>query len=412
MNRAAKPILLFLLAALLLAGCAERSAQPDLPVPAETATPEPAPTPGPTATPEPTPGPISALDREFTGRETVLDLRNVSPRRIDEILRLIPQLPLLERIELAPAEGAESDWQLEDLSRLRENTDPRVDLSCRFSLFGRTVSSADEEIVYYREPIGDEQLPALRQALPLLSGCRRLLLDDCGLTYAKLAELREEYPERGLCWRVRWGVDSALTDTDTIWSASVLDENCDVLKYCTEVVNLDIGENHLLSDFHFLAYMPKLQVVIVSHTEFDDCDFVTHCPDLEFLEIDHCKVSDVTALAQCGKLQHLSLENDLLLSDITALYGLTNLRRLRVSMVPLVPEEQKEELVRRLPDCHLIFESNRFEWRFDSKGNIDPRYALLREQFGYNGYYVPSDAFDWDDIVALGYTWKSVFTAS
>ena len=357
--------------------------------------------------------PVAALDRSFTGAETVLDLSAVDPGRMEEIRALLPWLPSLERIETVPAEG-ESAWTLEALSALREAAPEAVAVSCRFELFGRTLSSEDEEIVYYRQKLGDDKLPILRMALPLLSGCRRFVLDDCDLDYAKLAELRDEFPERNLVWRVRFGIDSALTDTQRIWSVFVTDENCDVLKYCTEVLYLDVGHEVDLSDFHFIPYMTKLQVLIVMRTGFSDCELLTHCPDLEYLEIFSSGVTDLSPLAECRNLQHLNISNLPEVTDISPLYGLTQLKRLRITM-DNVPEEQKEEIARRLPDCEMLFDGiNPTDngWRRNRQSELVPRYALLREQMGYDGHASPVEFINFPEMEELGYTKESVFTRS
>lgn len=357
--------------------------------------------------------PVAALDRVFTGAETELDLSAVDPARIDEIRALLPRLPALDRIETVPAEG-ESAWTLEPLSELRAAAAESVAIACRFELFGQTLSSEDEEIVYYRNKLGDDKFPILRMALPLLGGCRRFVLDDCDLDYAMLAELRDEFPERNVVWRVRFGIDSALTDTQRIWSVFVTDENCDVLKYCTEVLYLDVGHEVDLNDFHFLPYMTKLQVLIVMRTGFSDCELLTHCPDLEYLEIFSSGVTDLSPLAECRNLEHLNISNLPEVTDISPLYGLTKLKRLRITM-DNVPEEQKEEIARRLPDCELLFDGyNPTDngWRRNRQSELVPRYALLREQMGYDGHASPVEFVDYAEMEELGYTKESVFTRS
>ena len=357
--------------------------------------------------------PVAALDRVFSGAEIELDLSAVDPARIGEVIELLPWFPALERIETVPAEG-ESAWTLEPLSELRAAAPEEVAISCRFELFGKTVSSEDEEIVYYRNKLGDGRLPELRMALPLLSGCHRLVMDDCDLDYAKLAELRDEFPERNLVWRVRFGIDSTLTDTQRIWSVFVTDENCDVLKYCTEVLYLDVGHEVDLSDFHFIPYMTKLQVLIVMRTGFSDCELLTHCPDLEYLEIFSSEVTDISPLAECHNLEHLNISNLPEVTDISPLYGLSKLKRLRITM-DNVPEEQKEEIARLLPDCEMLFEGyNPTDngWRRNRQSELVPRYALLREQMGYDGHASPVEFVDFAEMEQLGYTKETVFTRS
>ena len=143
-----------------------------------------------------------------------------------------------------------------------------------------------------------------------------------------------------------------------------------------------------MTNWEFLSYMPHLQVLIVSITDFSDKDlwYLTNCPELEFLEMFSCRVTDLTPLAQCTSLQYLNIGNLPGITDISPLYGLTNLKRLRICQ-DNVPQEQKDEITQLLPDCEMLFAGGHpgFSgyWRYDDNGNPLERYALLYQQFDY-----------------------------
>ena len=52
-----------------------------------------------------------------------------------------------------------------------------------------------------------------------------------------------------------------------------------------------------------------------------------------------------------------------------------------------ITKEQIAEVAAQLPDCNLLtqgWDPTGNGWRKDSKGVLDPRYSLLREQMQYN----------------------------
>lgn len=356
---------------------------------------------------------VRALGGEFEPDTTELDLSVVSPKDAAEAAHLLCYLPSLTRVNLLDQNG-ESAWTLDDLELLRSAAPEGTAFDCRFELFGQFVSSEDEEIIYERVPIGDEGLERVRAALPYLRSCNRFLMDDCDIDYELLSQLRDDFPETKIVWRVRFGVDSALTDTEVIWSIYVRDENCFVLNYCNEVKYIDLGHTLELSDISFMAYMPLLEVVIIARTNVSDLSPLLNCPNLEYLEIFSTSVTDLSLLANFTNLEHLNISNLPEVTDISPLYGLTKLKRLDL-VLSYVPAEQKAEIRELLPDCQMIFQAvNPTDngWRRDRLNNFVPRYALLREQIGYANYASPKDLIPWNYVWDMGYTTESVFTRS
>ncbi len=326
-----------------------------------------------------------------------LDLSAMRPEQTDELLALLPYLERLEEINFVSPEGvcAFSIDDIPQLDRIREAA-PELYLRVRFELFGQTVSSEDERIEYYLVPIGNDGVETVRAVLPYLRSCTYLLMDGCDVDNEVMAQLREDFPETKVVWRV-WIIEpyyksrkftlwcSFLTDTDRIRTIKIRDNNSSVLKYCNEVRYVDFGHNMVTHDFSFLGYMPKLEVCIIAITGVKDISCLANCPELEYLEIYGSQVTDLSPLANCTKLKHFNCSRIYGLTDLTPIYGL-ELERLRCVSTG-IPQEQVDEYARLHPNCEILRTPgppHLGNWRFDEHNHMVPRYALLREQLRYD----------------------------
>lgn len=324
-----------------------------------------------------------------------LDLSAVAMADLEAALDKLPLLTGLQQINFVSEEGicAAAIADIPVLDKVREVM-PEVAMKVKFELFGQTVTSEDERIEYYLVPIGNEGVETVRAVLPYLTACNYFLMDGCEVDNEVMAQLRDDFPETKIVWRVWLGTpnyDSPkylrckgfLTDTHRIRSVYISDKNCDVLKYCTETKYVDFGHNLAISDFSFLGYMPKLEVAIIGLTSCSDISVLANCPELEYLEIYRSEVTDLSPLAACTKLKHLNFSRTEI-SDLTPLYGL-ELERLRCVLTN-VPQEQLDEYARLHPDCQMLLKGympHENGWRYDEAGNKVPRYALLQEQMEY-----------------------------
>ena len=364
---------------------------------------------------------LSLFGQEVPGDTRTLSLRNCTPEEIDGALlvqaaQLLDELTLIDLSDDVRTETVkdrydrdvdvelEPYWSLEELAALRAALPERVRLECRFRLFDQTLDSQMTEIIYEKAGLKNEDLDTVRTAFPLLPDCTRFVMDNCGPQYEALAELREEYPDKGVVWRVHFRGDSILTDAHSLWSVCIDDANCYRLNYCTEMEYIDIGHDEAINTISFTAYMPHLKVLICALTDIKDISPLANCPELEYLEIFGTQVRDLSPLTNCTKLEHLNIST-LYAHDITPIYGLTNLKRLWVVNSGGIPREQLDEFQRLVPDCEVCrYAENPTEggWRRDKNGMV-PRYALLREQIGYWYYNSPNDKIDWEKSWQPGY---------
>lgn len=326
-----------------------------------------------------------------------LDLRAVEESCVRQAVMLAELLPQLREITLPSADafrqeedGAGRDpaalWSVDSFDLLRQAA-PRAELRGQFMLYGQLLSCESESVEIIEQNVGDEGLALVRKALPLLKKCRRFLLQDCDIDYALLAELRSEFPESHVTWRIHAGWCAAFTDAERIWMDELTNESAQALQYCTQVKYMDLGHNKGLSDVSFVEKMPELEVLILALTGVDDVAPLASCKKLEYLELySSPELEDLSPLAACTELQHLNIGNLPKVNDITCLYSLPKLKRLRTGY-DYIPKAQKEEIKKLMPNCTMLFQNldpDQDGWRYVG-GRPAERYSLLRQQMHYGG---------------------------
>ena len=339
----------------------------------------------------------TVLGQRVDAETEALDLRGITPQDVDAVLEVLPEMTALKTAEL----GAETDCAISwgDIARLVRSR-PDVDFNYSFSFYGKPFTLLDRKVDINHIDVGDEGALA-RQIIPCMKNLRFLDMDSCGVSNESMAALRDEFPNVKVVWRIWFGdFYSVRTNTPKILASKpsvggmLRDSDVEVLKYCTDVLYLDLGHNEVITDISFVAYMPKLRVAILAMNSIKDLTPLAGCTKLEYLEIQtNPNITDLSPLAACTQLEHLNVANCRGFDDISATYGLDKLKRFWLGCSAPVPEEQKEEFARLHPDCEFnttVWSDPTSEgWRID---HVDPwtnqvyyneRYELLLAQFGY-----------------------------
>ena len=333
---------------------------------------------------------VSVPGQEIDSDSESVDFSAAAEEDVDQLVRALGILPKVKTVLLAP-EGEDTSLSFEAIEALAAAA-PDAELHCRFKLFGQSADWTTEKLKYYKTDIGDAGIEVFRRALPYLSSLKLLRLEDCGIAdHDAMAALRDDFPQTNVVWNVYIGGYSFMTDTTLINAALVLnDKNAELLKYFHDVLYLDIGHNHSLTNIEFVRNFPKLQVVILTLTNITDITPLEDCPDIEFLEMVSTSIYSIDVVAGMEKLEYLNLGCMWNLSDISPVFGLKNLKNVRICGTTFahVSQEQVEELKAALPDCFVSTyggdPTKSGNWRFNSDGSYTERYALLREQMRYD----------------------------
>ncbi len=319
---------------------------------------------------------------------TELDLSSMSASQIEEACQKLGVMTSLSRVKLS------SSLSKSDVDRL-QSAAPHIVFDYRFSLFGQTISTADEEVIYKNQNIGNEGKPQIREALKILDNCSRFVLDNCKLDYEVLAKIREDFRDGPkVVWRVYFGVDgryNTLTDDDVIRCVeNVTDSTCGPMKYLEDVVHMDLGHNDTLTDLSFMAYMTKLETAIVSGCAVSDISGFENCKNLKWLEMAYCgKLKDITPLAGCENLTFLNLSFTNV-SDYAPLDALPLERFVCLSPKASTKEQNTFTTIHPKGECLTVFYGSSnpygYGWRYNDNGKTMFWYYkdIIREVFNYD----------------------------
>ena len=323
-----------------------------------------------------------------------VDLSAATDDDVPELLSALAILPELKTLTLAPEDGV-TQLSFDSLSRLAAAF-PEAELNCRFELYGQTADWTTEKLKYKKAAIGDEGIEVFREALPYLRSLELLRFEECGITdNDAMAALRSDFPEKHVVWSIKIAGYIYMTDTTLINDGdthTLYDGNVDLLRYMPDVLYLDIGHNHHLTNIEFVRNFPKLQVVVMTLSEnIRDISPLEDCPDLEFLECHGTAIDDLSALADKEKLEYLNIANLRNITDLSPLYGLKQLKIVRICGTSFahISKADVEKLKEELPDTFVSDyggdPNSSGGWRFNinAPGYTD-RYALLRKQMRYD----------------------------
>ncbi len=184
--------------------------------------------------------------------------------------------------------------------------------------FGRTVTlngvPTDTGITEYNLDNAEIDFDALLDTLHYFPILTHLEMNDCSLTDAQLAALRDRYPEKGIVWTVHIRNYSIRTDS-VAFSTQCGSENpnrltssaVDPLRYCTDLIALDLGHNDI-TDLDFLLPLQNLQVLILSDSRrLTDISVIGTLKKLKYLELFLTSVNDVSPLASLSELLDVNL---------------------------------------------------------------------------------------------------------
>lgn len=316
---------------------------------------------------------------------TELDLSALTPEELDSVMDSLRLMPDLTTVELMDENG-ESALSVADVRTLQEAF-PSLFFHYSFDLFGQTLSTDQESVVYLDTPIGNEGEQQIRDALDILTSCTYFKLDDCGIDSETMASIRDDYPDVKVVWRIYCGKFSMCTDETMVRMTHGLDDtNCYELRYCTDVTYMDLGHNESLTDVSFVEYMTKLECVIISGSSVTDISAFADHDSLEFLELCFCgHLKDISILDTCDNLKYLNISYTKV-SDISSLENLP-LERFN-SMQNNVSAASQAEFLEWHPDCLTRFTGKQpygYGWRYVDNGvTYNDYYANMRIVFRYD----------------------------
>lgn len=325
---------------------------------------------------------VELMGEEYLTDTTRLDLSRLTAQDLVDVLEVLPMLPDLQYVELMGPSG--SNLAPADVRQVM-NALPGVSVHYTFDLFGQTLSTTDERVEFNGVKMGDEAQSRIREALDILPDCTYFRLENCGFSNQTLGAIQADYPNTKIVWRVNFGGQYSLTTDETTLRAVYGVENShnDVLKYCTSLKYIDMGHNTTLTDISFTAYMPDLEILILSGSPIRNVDPLANCKNLVFLELANCNaLEDISALENCEKLRFLNVGFSQV-KDLTPIEDLP-LERF-ICLGPKMDKETQAAFEENHPDCWVRFTGNNplsLGWKYDDIGETySEYYKFIRQIF-------------------------------
>ena len=296
----------------------------------------------------------------------------------------IPYMPNLESIDATAIELTEE--QLNSLGDIASSGKLRYTLS----VYGRSCSSLATDLNWDNIPFtGVEEVEKYLARLPRL---KRVSMCDCGLSEDEMGQLFDAHPEIKFIWWIEFGHYRVRTDATAFTTALGTgnqyhydDETFEPIRYCTDLMMLDLGHNRITSIDNFTG-LTKLKVLILADNRLTEISQITCFPDLEYVELFLNDITDVTPLTKLTKLKDLNIFHNPLYENHKVLRTMTWLERLWIGGCRLTPQDVKD-LQKALPNTEISTIGQSSTGRGWRKHH---RYDILKRMYEENRY-IPFD---------------------
>lgn len=220
--------------------------------------------------------------------------------------------------------------------------------------------------------------------LPYFPKLQKLIMSDCGIDDEAMDALNRRYPEISIVWTVQIGIVPVRTDDVIFFPAGVSESNMPSneelkkLRYCTEMVAVDIGHAKA-TECEWLEYMPHVRYLILADTLITDLTPLSNLKELVYLEIFRMDLHDYSPLLGCTALQDLNIGTTY--ADPEPISQMTWLHNLQWNHGADDPETRDAvlQLAEQLPDTNVTIDTWRNvggAWRYL------PNYYVFRDLIG------------------------------
>lgn len=335
----------------------------------------------PLYTPTPSPIPFYNIGGEMIRADAeTLTLKDASE------LSLLGNFPCLQTVDC-------SAFVLDiDTAYRTAETSKDVDFIFTIDVFGQTLTKDTELLDLKGTKISS--LALVEETVRCMPNIKKIDMCGCGFSDEEMGMLFDKYPNVRFVWELNLKGRKLRTDAVGFSTANpgkytnasssesykkkvkeanskrLYTEDIRVLRYCPDLVALDLGHNYI-DDLSVLEYLPKLQMLIVADNKLTDISVFEKLPDLVYVEFFMNAVTDLSPLANHEELLDLNFCNNKI-EDISPLLTMPKLERAWCAGNKFSRAEGKA-MQEQLPDCIVDYtakddtadgwrEHERYDW--------------------------------------------------
>lgn len=198
---------------------------------------------------------------------------------------------------------------------------------------GKQFSTDIAELDLSGKKISEAELPELKEIAAKLPNLQKLILCDCGLSNETLANLQNELGIR-VVWRVKLGTQWSLRTDAVAFSVLIMNykhvrmtsADLEVLKYCPDLLALDLGHQAITDLSKIAEYLPNLRLLILADNQISDLSPLANLHHLHYLELFVNRVTDLSPLSGLKELVDVNISYNPI-SDISPLLNAPMMQR-------------------------------------------------------------------------------------
>lgn len=238
----------------------------------------------------------------LTNEITRLDLRDRTLEDAAQVEKALAYYPALTHADMRGC--SLSDGQMMALA----DKFPNITFLWDMTIAGLTFPTDAVEIDISGKYV--EDIRQIEQCLPYFPNLNKVVMCGCGISNEVMDSVNSRYSNIRFVWSVYMG--SVLLRTDSTyfipvkWGAQVTTEDLYNLRFCTDMICVDIGHMDVDS-CEWAACMPNLKYLLMADTQVSDLTPLSGLENLIYLELFLTQVRDLSPLVTCTALEDINL---------------------------------------------------------------------------------------------------------
>ena len=224
---------------------------------------------------------------------------------------------------------------------------------------GKQFSTDITELDLSGKKISEAELPELKEVAAKLPNLQKIVLCDCGLSNETLANLQNELGIR-VVWRVKLGTKWSLRTDAVAFSVLIMDyshvrmtsADLEVLKYCPDLLALDLGHQAITDLSKIAEYLPNLRLLILADNQISDISPLANLHQLHYLELFVNQITDLSPLSVLKELVDVNISYNPI-SDISPLLNAPMMQRVWLEHTN-VSEGSVNQLCKTYPEAKIV----------------------------------------------------------
>lgn len=341
---------------------------------------------------------------EVYGKDVLVNTESLDLRDVELDASLFDLLGLFPQLRTVDLHGQ----KLTDDERIALSTE-FPDISFGWTVFydGEEYDSSLTEFDISGKKLTEDDLPELKRAVAQFPDLEIVNMCNCGLGNETMAKFRDQIRTAKVVWRVYLGSRWSLRTDAVAFSVLIVhydyprmySGNLEVLKYCKDLLALDLGHQSITDISGICEWLPELRLLILADNSIWDISPLTNLKHLHYLEVFLNRISDLSPLAELHELVDVNISYNPI-SDISPLLNSPMMQRIWMEST-YCGWNSVSILQEAYPDAKIVLSGSGSVdqgWRW---GN--PRYEQMMDMWK-NDYY--GDEFQkYDDLAEeLGLT--------